>query len=435
MNIDFYADFILPIAIGVLLYCLFDKIYIRRYRSKYLYFVAYIVYILFIRIVNVWNIPFLNIASVFIATNAIGYLLYTRQGEKRFLYNNLIVFILFFCDITSVAVWMIIGNSGFSEVINYFPSKIICSLINVLLLVLVEKIIVVFLCKSEITAVRWRETIFFIMLTIFEMLYIGVFAIRSSTREDGIVIVILLAGFIVLNLVFTNMIKQISDAQKYKYELSLMKMQNEMQMLHYHELNEQYKESGKIVHDIKKHLSAIRTLEGTDKERAEEYFHQLGAQMEELFCNFHCQNTMLSIVLSQKISYAEKKHIVVKTNIEDLSLSFIKDMDITAIFANLWDNAIEACDKLPDENERYIVLQLKHDKGCIFIRMENSFDGVVKMEKNDIISTKTNHIGLGIQIIQSAVEKYQGIFTSETRGKKFISVITIPDNQKGICFR
>ena len=50
--------------------------------------------------------------------------------------------------------------------------------------------------------------------------------------------------------------------------------------------------------------------------------------------------------MSQKIISAETENIKVHTEIEDLLLDFIVDIDITAIFANLWDNAIEACKKV-----------------------------------------------------------------------------------------
>lgn len=61
--------------------------------------------------------------------------------------------------------------------------------------------------------------------------------------------------------------------------------------------------------------------------------------------DFKCSNEILSIVMSQKIISAETENIKVHTEIEDLLLDFIVDIDITAIFANLWDNAIEACKK------------------------------------------------------------------------------------------
>lgn len=34
-------------------------------------------------------------------------------------------------------------------------------------------------------------------------------------------------------------------------------------------------------------------------------------------------------------------------------------MDMTAIFANLWDNAMEACRKVEEEKERFILLEMK----------------------------------------------------------------------------
>ena len=53
-------------------------------------------------------------------------------------------------------------------------------------------------------------------------------------------------------------------------------------------------------------------------------------------------NKVLNIILNDKIEKAEKEDIKVKSVIGDVSLDFIRDIDLTAIISNIFDNAIES---------------------------------------------------------------------------------------------
>ena len=64
--------------------------------------------------------------------------------------------------------------------------------------------------------------------------------------------------------------------------------------------------------------------------------------------------------------------------------------------------------------------------GFLIINMENSYDGKLKEHKNKLLSTKNNHDGVGINIVQSTVEKYNGIFSIKHKDNIFKAEITIP---------
>ena len=84
-------------------------------------------------------------------------------------------------------------------------------------------------------------------------------------------------------------------------------------------------------------------------------------------------------------------------------------MDLTAIFANLWDNAIEACQKIKVE-DRFIRILIGRVNDFYVIYFENSFNGYVKKRFDNIISTKESHKGVGLSIIKASAEKYSGTF-------------------------
>lgn len=180
---------------------------------------------------------------------------------------------------------------------------------------------------------------------------------------------------------------------------------------------------------MKKNLRVCDGLK--DNQRADDYKQTLEDEISKLFREYQCSNTILSIIISQSLSQAEKENIIVDIQMEDLSLSFITDLDITAIFANLWDNAIEACKEM-EEGKRHIDFIMRQVNGFIIINMENVYfiDKLVFNKNGRVVSSKENHMGVGLSIVESVVEKYNGFFHINQNVKdKFVVELTIPIEQ------
>lgn len=52
-------------------------------------------------------------------------------------------------------------------------------------------------------------------------------------------------------------------------------------------------------------------------------------------------------------------------------------MDISALFGNALDNAIESVKKIPDREKRLIHVAVAKQKGFLRIRVENCYEGVL----------------------------------------------------------
>ena len=210
---------------------------------------------------------------------------------------------------------------------------------------------------------------------------------------------------------------------KSQYENNLMRKQNQLQLDNFREISEKYEDARKTIHDIKKHLNSLKALGYSDMHRAEEYGNIIEQKVDSLFYEFPCSNRLMGIIMSQKITTCRNEMIELKTKIEDISFEYIEDFDITAIFANLWDNAIEACREV-DEN-RFIEVIIGRVNGFDIISFENSFNGIVNFKGDVFTSTKNDHNGVGLTIIKSAVEKYGGFLTTSVDNKVFKAEIFI----------
>ena len=348
-----------------------------------------------------------NVIPIFLIT-----FLYKAKISKRIFITVLIYAISMFVESSLFALFKIFR---FNSVIVYsgFAPDIMMFLIAMLAQAVLKK---KFKILSSMRVIYYIAIVFLPAGSI----VIGHFAMKNSNLQTFVVAAILL----LINFLVFYFFDEISNAYKYKYEASLLQMQNEIQLANYTEISKNYQESQKIIHDIKKHLYTMSQLSNINREKADNYRKIIEKDIDSLIIGFHCTNQILSIVMSQKISVAESENIRVETDVEDLSLDFIDDLDITAIFANLWDNAIEACRDVPI-CDRFVKVVMVEKNNVIVICFENSFNGVVNKKYNRLASTKNSNDGWGLPILSTVAQKYNGLFFTEYVGNTFKAEMTL----------
>ncbi len=102
----------------------------------------------------------------------------------------------------------------------------------------------------------------------------------------------------------------------------------------------------------------------------------------------------------------------------------VQDMDLSVLLGNLLGNAIEgAC--LAAEEQRLINLNIIRSGKMLAITVDNGFDGIVKKNGNEYVSTKSEGRGLGLSILTSIAEKYGGGVEFKNDNKMFYSSIML----------
>ena len=103
-----------------------------------------------------------------------------------------------------------------------------------------------------------------------------------------------------------------------------------------------------------------------------------------------------------------------KKNVQDRI--FLAPIDITTIFGNLLDNAIEAAEKL--EGGKYISIKIGSYHKMIAASIENNC-GEVKWKNGFPVSAKGKGGGIGLLNVQSSVKKYDGNLILKSDGNIF----------------
>lgn len=208
---------------------------------------------------------------------------------------------------------------------------------------------------------------------------------------------------------------------KYQYDYS------------YYELaTDKFKEISKIRHDINNQLQSIYALISYDEEENKkvvlEMLDQLQFNIYSIKNIKYCENQIVNTILVLKGQIAEKKHIKTTLEIANLRDLRIKDIDLCSIFSNLYDNAIEACDKIESLN-KFIKIKTDKKSGYIIIKFTNSsYENLVYDENNHIKTCKNDKLshGYGLKIVKSIVENYDGEIKIKKDNDIFEVCIMIP---------
>lgn len=133
---------------------------------------------------------------------------------------------------------------------------------------------------------------------------------------------------------------------------------------------------------------------------------------------------LLDVIIREKAERAREYKIDFSALLRFESGDFMEPIDISTIFGNALDNAIEASLKLP-ASQRMIVMKADRVHDMLSIKVENN---TAAGETPDMKSTKKDQFfhGLGYKSIEQAVAKYGGQCTCKFEEGRFTLTIIIP---------
>lgn len=199
------------------------------------------------------------------------------------------------------------------------------------------------------------------------------------------------------------------------------------QIMAYQLLEDEYRKTERVRHDFKNHIIALEGLsEKKEWESMRIYFRQLkkDADMEE---NGEISgNSAIDALLCQKRKLAEEKSISWECDIQISSECPVNTYDLCVLLGNALDNAIEACERIPDAKKRFLMMYSKIVKKCFLLEIKNSTDmqDIQEMEYSRKRNGKAP--GLGFTSIREVVYHYQGTMNVEVKNNMFSLSILIP---------
>ncbi len=179
-------------------------------------------------------------------------------------------------------------------------------------------------------------------------------------------------------------------------------------------------------HDLKHQIEVLRRV-GSDEER-NAYLDTMEEEIKAYEVQNKTGNKVLDILLTTKSAQCQRLGISLTCVAEGAEMEFMHPMDISALFGNALDNAIESVSKINDPDMRLIHMSVVRQKSFLRIRIENCFEGDIQFENGMPVTNKKDRgmHGYGTKSIRKIAERYNGSMTIDTKGDWFELRVLIP---------
>lgn len=234
---------------------------------------------------------------------------------------------------------------------------------------------------------------------LYEPIYCGWFP------EIGCFVMILCLGYIsFVNIYKSYRMNIILEIEKQQIEKSI-KIQKES----YNQITEQINNTRKLRHDMKQHIHVMESfIMNGEYENLSKYLASYKSEFEGIKTDLFCENSTINALLHYYYLYAKKLDIDFNISITAYKNIPVSDTDLSIIFGNLIENAIEACSRQTQGTKAIKIYGVADDNKLMFY-IKNTFDGNISEVNGKFLSSKRDDFGIGIESVKTTAKKYNGV--------------------------
>lgn len=235
---------------------------------------------------------------------------------------------------------------------------------------------------------------------------------------------------ILVNLILTGTLQllvfrfylHVGKEKEYERENQLLQM-NYRLLERQLEMLEESVESGKqLRHDIRHHNAVMAEYARRgQKEELLQYLQDYDRETDQGIPERICANTAVNNILSAYTTKARSEHIEVTLDVELGRNLTIPGIDLVAILANAYENAIYACMevmKQPDGRKCFIHLMIRKRKSKLVISCSNTCRMETELKDGEPKTEFTG--GVGVSSIIRTAEKYAGEYDFKNDNGVFV---------------
>ncbi len=179
-------------------------------------------------------------------------------------------------------------------------------------------------------------------------------------------------------------------------------------------------------HDLKHHIAVMKSNASDDS--SIEYLNKMEKEIKSYEAQNKTGNHVLDTILTVKSLTCQSNNTQLNVIADGHLLAMFDPIDISTLFGNILDNAIESVKIIKEKDQRIIHLSISKQKQFMLIRLENPYTGKIKYKDGLPMTTKkdqSNH-GYGLKSVLNTVKKYDGSLTISDDDKWFEVRILIP---------
>lgn len=364
---------------------------------------------------SLFNSKLMNVALYFVFNFVFFVTGYYMNAYSAFFHSSILASVMIFCE---VMVYYIIRyfSPHFFERGKNFHYLALFAIFSKLMFFTVIFILLHFLKGRKNHDERPDKSAFLLALIPITSVFVMITFTKISDSCDLSPVLNWMLTLSALFLLAINLlifgIEQYNRKRSLEFTEMQLLLQKESDSAQYYEMMlSQHENQSILIHDIKKHLQSINMLnDKREHDKINLYIHELMRSSNLKEVSHLCDHEILNAILTRYGRNCLDKHIVFHADIRSGIIDFIADADITSLFCNLLDNALEAAEHIPDsfidvsaykrEKTPFIVITVVNSS------RKNPFD-----EQSGILNTtkvnKHKH-GFGIKSIRKIVAKYHG---------------------------
>lgn len=321
---------------------------------------------------------------------------------SKFIFNNMLLVVI---DGQNILRWEV---------------YVIAIAIRIVSLIIIYEVLKNFKYKIKANDCAVLSTVFMMG---FAALMFSVYNVLNLSKIPHILIFFSLTIFILIFLIVFLYSKNTMFLREQEQKDKMQIAQLQQQFAYYQEKLKDEEKVRSVYHDMKNHLLVLQRQ--INSPETAEMVEKLQSQVAMYEDYEHTGNDILDIILKEKSETAREKHIALSVTADLNGVDFIEPLDVSTIFGNGLDNAIEASEKLPEE-QRAILVKAGRVQNFFSVLIENSC--LQNREYTKQRTTKSDDFlhGFGIFNMRKAAEKYDGQLTIKCENEKFTLKILIP---------
>lgn len=296
-----------------------------------------------------------------------------------------------------------------------FHLKLLFAVISKTLFFAVMSVLLLWLKKRQKPFLQYDKSVFFTILIPFiaQIIVLILFAVCDSpsmTTTQNRLITINAFFLLIVNLLIFGL-NQYNQKKHLEFTEMQIQLQKEHDSAEYYKMLIAQNENQRIlIHDMKKHLQSIALLnEDNQNEKIRAYINQLMQSSDLLEFSKICDHKILNNILCRYKKVCNDLHIAFHADIRSNTTTFLSDSDVTSLFCNMLDNAVEASNHIKDSYIEITAAQRKHTP-FVIITIINSCAGNPFSPNGELVSSKQNpqaH-GFGIKSMEKIIHNYNG---------------------------
>lgn len=402
---------LLYIAEALILYSYVSLIFHPRHKPWIRITFLFALYVLLL-LASVYKNFILNIIAIIFVNLLFIFFMY-RTKLTTALFHSIIITVTM--GMTELIVHTLLTQyaPAFSNQEIYFRNFVLHTILNKLLYFFVLYGLSHFFIEKEEEEPQSRSTFFLLLVPVGTIcVMITLFSICLSTKLFYFLDLMISISSIMM--LFINILIFSFHAYSKKRYREFTKMQlllqRESDTTEYYRMLVKENENQRILsHDIRKHLQTISVLnEHHESQKIDAYINQITSS-SSLYTALHlCNNEILNIILCKYHKKCQEEQIDFIVDTRSGTIDFIQDNDITALFCNLLDNAVESAAHI---SKSYIELNVttRENMPLTIISMTNSCEND-PFSGNQLFTRKPDklHHGYGIKSIQRVIDRYHG---------------------------